>query len=120
MSDDITHVDVADIGCDPQCPSNEENEMAGPTPRSQEIDAQVDKFQQDNLAVVSATMLQTGSRFNDGASFVAQESKQGFLQMSQLVMTQNANNLEKHGLVDTGQQMNYERRRGGSQTDVNE
>lgn len=78
--------------------------MPGPTPRSQEVDAQVDKFQQDNLSVVSATMLQTGSRFNDGSAFAAQESKQNFLNIGQLIMTQNANNLEKDGLAGTQQQ----------------
>ena len=44
---------------------------------------------------------QTAERFNDGSSFVAQESKQGFLLAKGLMQATAQNLLEKEGLADT-------------------
>ena len=64
------------------------------------IDPQIDKQMQMNFANHNSQLDHTAQRFNDGSSYVAQESKQSFQHSTRLVGAEAANSLETHGLAD--------------------
>ncbi len=59
------------------------------------------KSMDQNFAVRHERLAQTAERFNDGAAFIAQESKQHFLHASSMVRAHAVNTLEKDGLADS-------------------
>ena len=64
------------------------------------VDDIISKSMDQNFATRHERLNQTAERFNDGAAFVSQESKQHFLHSSAIVYASAANQMEKDGLAD--------------------
>lgn len=64
------------------------------------MDDIISKSMDQNFATRHERLNQTAERFNDGAAFVSQESKQHFLHSSAIVYASAANQMEKDGLAD--------------------
>lgn len=62
------------------------------------LDPQIQLGAQQNFAACQAVLQQTLTRFNDGAGFAGQESKQGFLLQEKIIGANMLQLLEQDGL----------------------